>query len=141
MFTGYCNSFYYCANKMPLITSQTSPREFTLKRHCSMMGLPSSPQHCIRFPCSKETFSHYILSREVFSVITRTIEVFPSLIFSYYTQICCCYIELFSHQICSGYTVFFHHDPRMPGYCNMEKRLQSNGKEINSSDGKGRTHG
>lgn len=52
MFTGY---LYYWANKMPLITLQTSLREFTW-RHSRMMGLFPSP-HCIRFLCSRDLFS------------------------------------------------------------------------------------
>ena len=127
---------------MLFITSQTSPREFTLKRHCWRMGLHSSPQqHCIRFPCNKEIFfSLELLSWDhVLPVITRTI--FASLIFSHYTTICCCYIELFSHQIRSSYKMFVYHDPRMLGYCKMKKRLENNGKEIITCDGNSRTHG
>ena len=70
-----------------------------------------------------------------FPVIARTAHMFPSLIFPYYTEICCYYIELFSHQILSGYKVFSHRDPRTPGYRNMEKRLENNGRRSTTVTG------
>lgn len=64
----YCDTLYYWVNKMPLIISQASPRDFTLERQCWMIWLYSSPQqHCISFPCNIDNFSHYIFSREIFA--------------------------------------------------------------------------
>lgn len=90
---------------MYLITSQISPREFTLKKP-GWINLDNNDS--IGFSCSKEAFPTTSPPVRSFPIITHTINISPSLIFSYYAQICSRYIELFSHQIHGGYEAFSH---------------------------------
>lgn len=86
MFTGYCDVFYYWANKVLLITIQTSPREFTGEKTLWAGGDCIHWHTVSDFLVAQRPFLITSFSQEDLAVITRSIDISPSLMYSYCTQ-------------------------------------------------------
>lgn len=85
---------------MPLVTLQTPPTQFNLKRHNRRMGLYPS-HNTVLTSFNKETSHH------IFSFITINIEIFPASFFLLLWDLLFLYIQFFSYYICSVYKIFF----------------------------------
>ena len=134
---------------MPFITEQTKCLSVLHKHHPEILLWKDNARwwDCIHLHnivsgfLVTEPLSHYVFSHEVFSCYYQHCwDISRHWSFCDYTQICWCYIELYSHQIWSVYKVFCHHDPWIPEYCDMEKILENNWREINNRGGNGRAH-